>query len=177
MRGCLRALSRSSLRSDRADLRLRTPHPALRATFSHKGEKAARTIEGSSRSRAAEELVLETAGSLILRRLQLADGRSRAFINHQRMTTQASRQSPANWSKFMASTTTARSSIPARIANWSMPLAAWTLRPPKCALPMRGCAVSRPSAPAEGAGRKDARGGGLFAPCLRRVDRACRRTW
>ncbi|MCI0600297.1 MAG: DNA repair protein RecN [Beijerinckiaceae bacterium] len=33
----------------------------------------------------------ETGGSLILRRLQLADGRSRAFINDQRVTTQALR--------------------------------------------------------------------------------------
>ncbi len=34
---------------------------------------------------------IATAGSLILRRLQLADGRSRAFINDQRMTTQGLR--------------------------------------------------------------------------------------
>ncbi|HXW69866.1 MAG TPA: DNA repair protein RecN [Methylocella sp.] len=34
---------------------------------------------------------IETDGSLILRRIQLADGRSRAFINDQRVTTQALR--------------------------------------------------------------------------------------
>ncbi|HEY4847384.1 MAG TPA: DNA repair protein RecN [Methylocella sp.] len=40
---------------------------------------------------AAKVQDIETTGSLILRRLQLADGRSRAFINDQRMTTQALR--------------------------------------------------------------------------------------
>ena len=40
---------------------------------------------------AAKAQDIETAGSLILRRLQLADGRSRAFVNDQRMTTQALR--------------------------------------------------------------------------------------
>ncbi|MGI8568261.1 MAG: DNA repair protein RecN [Methylocella sp.] len=40
---------------------------------------------------AAKAQNIETAGSLILRRLQLADGRSRAFVNDQRMTTQALR--------------------------------------------------------------------------------------
>src|SRR5262249_25497856 len=34
---------------------------------------------------------IETGGSLILRRLQLADGRSRAFVNDQRVTTLALR--------------------------------------------------------------------------------------
>jgi len=40
---------------------------------------------------AAKAQDIETAGSLILRRLQLADGRSRAFVNDQRLTTQALR--------------------------------------------------------------------------------------
>ena len=40
---------------------------------------------------AAKAQGIETAGGLILRRLQLADGRSRAFVNDQRMTTQALR--------------------------------------------------------------------------------------
>ncbi|MGB7045702.1 MAG: AAA family ATPase, partial [Methylocella sp.] len=40
---------------------------------------------------AAKAQDIETAGSLILRRLQLADGRSRAFVNDQRTTTQALR--------------------------------------------------------------------------------------
>jgi DNA repair protein RecN (Recombination protein N) len=40
---------------------------------------------------AAKAQGIETAGSLILRRLQLADGRSRAFVNDQRVTTQALR--------------------------------------------------------------------------------------
>jgi DNA repair protein RecN (Recombination protein N) len=40
---------------------------------------------------AAKARDIETAGSLILRRLQLADGRSRAFVNDQRVTTQALR--------------------------------------------------------------------------------------
>ena len=40
---------------------------------------------------AAKALGIETTGSLILRRLQLADGRSRAFVNDQQMTTQALR--------------------------------------------------------------------------------------
>src|ERR1700730_14621209 len=40
---------------------------------------------------AAKAQDIETAGGLILRRLQLADGRSRAFVNDQRMTTQALR--------------------------------------------------------------------------------------
>ncbi len=41
---------------------------------------------------AARAQDIETAGSLILRRLQLADGRSRAFVNDQRMTAQALRE-------------------------------------------------------------------------------------
>ncbi len=40
---------------------------------------------------AAKAQDVETGGSLILRRLQLADGRSRAFVNDQRVTTQALR--------------------------------------------------------------------------------------
>ncbi len=40
---------------------------------------------------AAKAQDIETAGRLILRRLQLADGRSRAFVNDQRMTTQGLR--------------------------------------------------------------------------------------
>ena len=40
---------------------------------------------------AAKAQDIETAGGLILRRLQLADGRSRAFVNDQRMTTQGLR--------------------------------------------------------------------------------------
>src|SRR6202047_497556 len=40
---------------------------------------------------AAKAQDIDTAGSLILRRLQLADGRSRAFVNDRRMTTQALR--------------------------------------------------------------------------------------
>lgn len=40
---------------------------------------------------AAKAQEIETGGRLILRRLQLADGRSRAFVNDQRMTTQALR--------------------------------------------------------------------------------------
>jgi DNA repair protein RecN (Recombination protein N) len=40
---------------------------------------------------AAKAQEIGTAGSLILRRLQLADGRSRAFVNDQRVTTQALR--------------------------------------------------------------------------------------
>jgi DNA repair protein RecN (Recombination protein N) len=40
---------------------------------------------------AARAQGVETAGSLILRRRQLADGRSRAFVNDQQMTTQALR--------------------------------------------------------------------------------------
>jgi DNA repair protein RecN (Recombination protein N) len=40
---------------------------------------------------AAKAQDIETGGRLILRRLQLADGRSRAFVNDQRMTTQALR--------------------------------------------------------------------------------------
>jgi DNA repair protein RecN (Recombination protein N) len=40
---------------------------------------------------AAKAQDIETAGSLVLRRLQLADGRSRAFVNDQRMNTQALR--------------------------------------------------------------------------------------
>jgi DNA repair protein RecN (Recombination protein N) len=40
---------------------------------------------------AARAQDIETAGSLILRRLQLADGRSRAFVNDQRVTTHALR--------------------------------------------------------------------------------------
>jgi DNA repair protein RecN (Recombination protein N) len=40
---------------------------------------------------AAKAQGIETGGSLILRRLQLADGRSRAFVNDQRVTTQALR--------------------------------------------------------------------------------------
>jgi DNA repair protein RecN (Recombination protein N) len=41
--------------------------------------------------RAAKAQDIETSGSLILRRIQLADGRSRAFVNDQRVTTQALR--------------------------------------------------------------------------------------
>ena len=40
---------------------------------------------------AAKAQDIETAGSLILRRQQLADGRSRAFVNDQRITTQSLR--------------------------------------------------------------------------------------
>ena len=40
---------------------------------------------------AAKAQDIETGGSLILRRLQLADGRSRAFVNDRRVTTQALR--------------------------------------------------------------------------------------
>ena len=40
---------------------------------------------------AAKAQDIETAGRLILRRLQLADGRSRAFVNDQRLTTQGLR--------------------------------------------------------------------------------------
>jgi DNA repair protein RecN (Recombination protein N) len=40
---------------------------------------------------AAKAQDIDTSGSLILRRLQLADGRSRAFVNDRRVTTQALR--------------------------------------------------------------------------------------
>jgi DNA repair protein RecN (Recombination protein N) len=40
---------------------------------------------------AARAQDIETSGNLILRRLQLSDGRSRAFVNDQRVTTQALR--------------------------------------------------------------------------------------
>ena len=56
---------------------------------------------------AAAEQDLAVDGDLILRRVQMADGRSRAFVNDQPVSIQALRAIGANWSKSTASTTTA----------------------------------------------------------------------
>ena len=45
---------------------------------------------------------------LILRRVQLADGRTRAFVNDQPVSVQVLQRLGARWSKFTASTTSAR---------------------------------------------------------------------
>ena len=70
---------------------------------------------------AANDIVTED--ELILRRVQLTDGRTRAFVNDQPVGVQVLQSLGARWSRFTASTTTARWSMPARIAACSMPMA------------------------------------------------------
>ena len=54
----------------------------------------------------AQEIPFE--GELILRRVQFADGRTRAFVNDQSVSAQTLRASPPTSSRFTASTTSAR---------------------------------------------------------------------
>ena len=61
---------------------------------------------------------------LILRRVQFADGRTRAFVNDQPVSAQALQGARRRaWSKSTASTTSARWSMPRRTAGCSMPSA------------------------------------------------------
>ena len=60
---------------------------------------------------------IEDDGDLILRRVQSADGRTRPIVNDQPVCVAADARRPAScWSRSMASTTTARWSIPMPIA-------------------------------------------------------------
>ncbi len=52
---------------------------------------------------------IDTEGDLILRRVQVADGRTRAFVNDQPVGVQVLRASGRRWSRSTASTTTALS--------------------------------------------------------------------
>jgi len=61
---------------------------------------------------------------LILRRVQLGDGRTRAFVNDSPVGVQVLKSLAARWSKFTASTTIAHCSTPQRIAGCSTPLVA-----------------------------------------------------
>src|SRR4051812_5963013 len=65
---------------------------------------------------------IATEDELILRRVQLADGRTRAFVNEQPVGVQVLRTSAARSSRSMASMTTARWSMPPPIAVCSMPM-------------------------------------------------------
>ena len=127
---------------------------------------------------AAKAQDIETAGSLILRRLQLADGRSRAFINDQRMTTQALRAIARELveihgqhdDRALVNPGTHRQLVD---AFGGLNLAAAEVHAAYARV--RGLKAERAG---EKARVEKTRGGGrLFAPCLRRVDRACRRTW
>jgi DNA repair protein RecN (Recombination protein N) len=67
---------------------------------------------------------IATDDGLILRRVQLADGRTRAFVNDQPVSVQVLKASAPRWWKSMASTTTARWSMSPRTASCSMPMRA-----------------------------------------------------
>ena len=70
--------------------------------------------------------------TLILRRVQFADGRTRAFVNDQPVSVQALQERSARrWSRSTASTTTARWSMPRPIAGCSTPLAGSKATPPR----------------------------------------------
>ena len=76
---------------------------------------------------AANGLDDRRSGEMILRRVQLADGRTRAFINDQtRQRADPESASAPRWSRSTASTTSARWSMPPPIAGCSTPLPAST---------------------------------------------------
>ena len=98
---------------------------------------------------------------LILRRVQLADGRTRAFVNDQPVERAgAARASARRWSKSTASMTTARWSMPRPIAACSMPSAGSRTRPRRsrrlwdCAAATREAAVAAHRAEVERAQRE-----------------------
>ena len=68
---------------------------------------------------------------LILRRVQLADGRTRAFVNDQPVSVQVLEQLGRRWSRSTASTTSAHWSMPRRIAGFSMRSAGLRARRPE----------------------------------------------
>ena len=68
---------------------------------------------------------------MILRRVQLADGRTRAFINDQAISVQTLRRSAPRWSRSTASMTSARWSMPPPIAACSTRSPGWRRTSPR----------------------------------------------
>ena len=73
--------------------------------------------------RIARDAEIDTEGDLILRRVQVADGRTRAFVNDQPVSVQVLKASGRPSSRSTASTMTAPSSIRSLIAPFSTPSA------------------------------------------------------
>jgi DNA repair protein RecN (Recombination protein N) len=80
-------------------------------------------LEPPARARARGKADIAWPTALILRRVQFADGRTRAFVNDQPVSVQALRASAPRWSRSTASTTTARWSTPPPTARCSTPSA------------------------------------------------------
>ena len=75
---------------------------------------------------------IESDGELILRRVQFADGRTRAFVNDQPVSAQVLKKlSAPRWWRSTASTTSARWSMPQPTGRCSMPSAGSIATPPR----------------------------------------------
>jgi DNA repair protein RecN (Recombination protein N) len=79
--------------------------------------------------RVTEAAEIDTEGDLILRRVQMADGRTRAFVNDQPVSVRSCARSARRSSRFTGSTTSAPSSIRSPIASFSTPSGVSSARP------------------------------------------------
>ena len=84
--------------------------------------------KGHPATKILSENGLDDTGEMILRRVQLADGRTRAFINDQSISVQTLKAVGASWSRSTASMTSARWSMPRRTGSCSTPLPGWRKR-------------------------------------------------
>ena len=109
---------------------------------------------------------------MILRRVQLADGRTRAFINDQAISVQTLKAVGSALVESTASMTSARWSMPPRIAACSMRSPGWKRTSPRwSSCGRRGAPPRRARRAPRRHGARRARGG-LSAACLRRTEKA-----
>ena len=116
--------------------RRRAGAPWCRAGSGDRGVRSAATTIRSRALLAANDIAADD--ELILRRVQFADGRTRAFVNDQPVSVQALQRSARRWSRSMASTTSAPWSMPPPIGRCSMPSAGSRARRPRSS----GCGTS-----------------------------------